>query len=304
MSFSPSDSHPAYEALKQEIFALITRGELDRALSLSQEAVTLARTTGEAVLVDNALCNRAALLLARGQGQEEVPELRRILMRSASPAVRFLAAYSLCQFHDQQEEMDKCRFYSQTALHWAQLDGNPTFLARAYNRLANIDLAESYFESALDGYDRAIELSGEEPSLEGAKILSNVGYCQAVLGRLDDAFRSLTRSLRTMRRADAESWLHLPMLGLSYTYLEMGRHERAVRYARRALMSAEAAGPYQLNQIKNALYLLGEAEKLCGRDQEAYECFHHLQSRFYPDQPMVVDVLMATDIRKLINLMA
>lgn len=83
MSCTPSDSHHAYEALKQKIFALITRGELDRALELSQEAIAVARAGDDAVLVDNALCNRAALLLARGQGQDEVPELRRILDRKS-----------------------------------------------------------------------------------------------------------------------------------------------------------------------------------------------------------------------------
>lgn len=304
MSCSDSDLHRAYEALKQEMFAHVTRGELDRALELSREAVDTAAELQDQVLMDNAFCNRAALLLARGQGEDEIPELRRILMRTPSSAVRFLASYSLCQYHDLQEEMDKCRFYSETALRYAKLDGNPAFQAKAYNRLANIDLLESYFDNALEGYGQALALSGDEDCLESAKILSNIGYCQAVLGGLDDAFRSLTRSVRMMRRADAGPWLHLPLLGLSYTYLELGRYERAARHARRALMSAESGGPYQRTHVKNALYLLGEAEKLCGRDATAFECFHHLQIRFYPDQPMVVDVLMATDIRKLINLMA
>ena len=304
MSSIPSDFHQDYESLRAEIMAQVTGGDLDRALDLSTQAVDLASKIGDPCLLDTAICNRAGLLVARGEGETTLGELRMILMRSSASSVRFLASYALSHYYDQQEELQKCRFYSESALRYAKLDDNAASLVKAHNRLANLNLLESYFEPALDGYLEALKLQGSDDSVEAAKVLSNIGYCQAVLGEPITAFRSLSRSLRMVRRLAADRWLHLPMLGLSYAYLEMGRYERAARYAKSALMNAEVGGPYQQNHVKNALYLLGEAQKLCGRDQEAFECFTHLQLRFYPDQPMVVEVLMATDIRKLINLMA
>ena len=306
---SSSELDQAYEALRKAVKTEVTAGRLERALELSADSVTMARQIGSEVVIDTAVCIHIGLLMARGEGHDEAPKLRRILMRSSAPSVQFSASYLLSQFHDQQEELDKCRFYSDAALRYATLDDNLDSQAQAHNRLANLDLLESYFDRAEQGYNQALELKSrnpdpQAPSLETAKILSNLGYCQAVLGKTTEAFRSLTTSLRMMRSLAAAPWFHLPMLGLSFTYLEIGRYERAVRYAERALMNAEAGGSYQLTQVKNALYLLGEAEKLCGRDDRAFQCFFHLQERFYPDQPMVVDVLMATDIRKLINLMA
>jgi hypothetical protein len=56
--------------------------------------------------------------------------------------------------------------------------------------------------------------------------------------------------------------------------------------------------------VKNALFLLGEAEKLWGHTLDAYEHFSELQSRFYPNEPFIVSLLMTTDIRGMINLMA
>ena len=304
MSCNSSELHRAYEALRAEIMAQITNGELDRALELSNEALTLARRTEDTHLIDSALCNRAGLLVNRGEGHSVVSDLRRILMRSPEPLVRFQAAWALGVFHELEEDLEKSRFYSQTALRYAELHGDSASLATAHNRMANLNLLSSYFEPALESYLKALEIQGEHESLETAKILSNTGYCQAVLGEHFPAFRSLTRSLRMLRRIRAEHWLHRPMLGLSYTYLEMGRYERAARHASRALANAEDGGHYHETYVKNALYLLGEAEKHCGRNAAAFECFTHLQERFYPDQPSIIDVLMATDIRKLINLMA
>ena len=300
----PTELHQTYEALREEIMAQVTSGELDRALELSDQALDLATRTEDPHLIDSALCNRAGLLVARGEGRDVAGELRRILMRSPESVVRFQAAYALCMFHEQDEDLEKSRFYSQTALRYAELHGDPASLAIAHNRVANLNLLASYFEPALESYLKALEIQGTEPSLETAKILSNTGYCQAVLGELGAAFGSLTRSLRMLRRIRAEQWLHRPMLGMSYTYLEAGRYDRAASYALKALENAETGGPYHDTHVKNALYLLGEAEKLRGEEAAAYECFTHLQQRFYPDQPAIVDVLLATDIRKLINLMA
>ena len=91
-------------------------------------------------------------------------------------------------------------------------------------------------------------------------------------------------------------------VGLAYGYLEIDRPRRARDHARRGLRLAEEVEiPWQ---IKNALYLLGESEKLSGNEVMAHRHFSRLQQDFYPEDPVIPDFLMATDVRKLINLMA
>ena len=52
------------------------------------------------------------------------------------------------------------------------------------------------------------------------------------------------------------------------------------------------------------LACLGEAEKLCGDELAAHRHFCRLQRDFFPDDPIIPDLLMTTDIRPLLNLMA
>jgi tetratricopeptide (TPR) repeat protein len=90
-------------------------------------------------------------------------------------------------------------------------------------------------------------------------------------------------------------------LELCYGLLEVGRHRQACRHGERALVLAERLG--DSFGIKNSLYLLGEAERLLGRDERARACFDRLQSLF-PDTPFLTDMLMAVDLRQMINLRA
>jgi hypothetical protein len=60
----------------------------------------------------------------------------------------------------------------------------------------------------------------------------------------------------------------------------------------------------QADQVKNALYLLGEAANLSGKPEEAQRYFARLQQQFYPDALYLPGFLMAVDVRKLINLHA
>ncbi|MEL7058709.1 MAG: hypothetical protein AAGN46_01650 [Acidobacteriota bacterium] len=290
------------DALRERISELVAVGRFDDALALADEAVRRAESSGDVERLDLAVCARAALLIARGEGRSTISALRRILMRSTNASNRFRAAYAISQFHDEREELDKSRFYARQALHYAEATDDSTLIGRAFNRLGNLALVDSYFEDARDAYRQALGLQDAAPSLDDAILLSNLGYCEIVLGEVLAGYRNLVASLRAMRRLGASRWLFLPRLGLSYAHLELGRYPSARRHAADALELAERAASD--NHVKNALYLLGEAEKLCGDDAAARDCFRMLKDRFYPDQPIVVDVLMSADIRQLVHLMA
>lgn len=291
------------ETLRQKIREAVAAGRLDAALELSDRALRLARADDDPTEVDRLCLTRGAIQVARGDGADAVPEMRRILMRSTDRGNRFNAAYAISQHHERIGDIDRSRFYANTALSYAEAWDDGAAVAKAHNQIANLELLGSYFDDAAESYEKALDLLPEQESAECAILLSNLGYCYTVLGRYDRGFQVLGRSADMLSRLGASRWQHLPLLGLAYAYLEIGRYRRAEEHARRALELAEAAR-YQDNQVKNALYLLGEASKLAGDEDRAFEHFDHLQRRFYPDQPLIVDVLLSTDIRKLINLMA
>lgn len=295
-------SESRIEELRRRVREEIERGDLDRAIALCDEAGTLARELDDQELRDLAICNRGSILVNRGEGGRVVGELRRVLLRSASAESSFVAAYALSQFHEQRREGERGLFYARLALDHAKKSREPTFISWGNNRIANLLMLDSYFAEAADHYQRALDELPRGHDLDRALVLSNLGYCRAVLGSYNQGLKCLFRSLEIIRRSCVETWERFPCLGLSYAYLEIGRLDQARRYGCRALHQSQAAESAE--QIKNSLYLLGEAEKLAGNEWAAYEYFARLQTEFYPDQPYLGDFLMATDIRKLINLMA
>jgi len=112
----------------------------------------------------------------------------------------------------------------------------------------------------------------------------------------------LYRCLRSARRHGWERLEMIARIDLCYAHLELGRLEAAERHGRRGLELGESIG--ETDWVKNALYLLGEVAVLSGSASRGYAWFHELQHRFYPEQPHLPELLLAVDVRKLINLRA
>lgn len=287
---------------RQQVKSHVAQGCLDAAIRVCDRELGEAQVAEDSDRADQAICTRAGLLILRGDGQSDVPTLKKILLRTSNLKNRFNASYQISHFHYLRGDSQKSLFYAQQSLRYAEELADDEPLLCAHNSIGNAFLLDSYFDRAESSYRSALPFHEAGDSVGRAILLSNIGYCQTVTGRLASGYRTLTESLRMMRRLRIDSTQHLPLLGLSYACMEIRRYERARRHANRALELAEQA--QASSGIKNALYLLGEAEKLCGCSGRAYERFHELQKRFYPENAMVIDVLMAADVRKMINLMA
>jgi len=133
-------------------------------------------------------------------------------------------------------------------------------------------------------------------------MLDNLGYCRVLHSRLREAYTLFYESLAILRRVGAERYQLCPRLDLCFAHLESGRYRRAERHGRKALAIAESVG--DADDIKNALYLLGEAANLQGDSATARGYFARLQQSYFPDQPYLPSFLLAIDVRKLINLKA
>ncbi len=291
------------ETLRRRIHEELDRGNLERAVAYCDEVIAIAEDLDDRELHDQALCNRSGILVIQGRGDQVVAGLRRILLQSSSPTNSFLAANAISHYHEQRQEKERSLFYARLALDHARKSANPQFVAKGHNNIANLLMRDSYFEAAFESYQKALEkIPKQDFHRDYALLLSNAGYCQVVLGSYNQGLKTLFQSLELIRRRCAVGWERFPCLGLSYAYLELGRIDQARRFGARALDQSERT--QSTEQIKNSLYLLGEAEKMAGNDSAAYDHFVRLQSEFYPDEPFICDVLMATDIRKLVHLMA
>jgi hypothetical protein len=291
-----------FEDLNRRGHEAAEAGRLEEALGLFDEMVAWAQRRDANELIDLALCNRAAVAVVLGRGETELPRLRKILLRNEDPVNCRLAAYNIARHYELNRNHSKALFYARIARERAEQQGRRDWVASSHNLIGNILLAESFVEEAAREYARALALMPEEPSVWQARILDNLGYCRVLQRRYAEGYSLLYRSLGGLRRSGAERYLISTHIDLCFAHLETGRYRHARRHGARALALAERMA--DLDAVKNALYLLGEAANLSGDVIGACRFFSRLQREFFPDVNYLPGFLLAVDVRKLVNLHA
>jgi len=296
-----------FEQLRQKGHREAAEGRLDLAQETFSAAQRLALELGQADLADQALCNRCAISISQGGSERALRELQQVLMRSSEIRNRHLAAYNIALFYDFRRDYSRSLRYARLALGHASEINDQDLIARSHNLVANELLVESYFEEASEHYLLSLSVP-IQANAEWAAMMANLGYCQHVIGDHRSGFECLFKAIRTLRRLVSaghlacNSMLARAHLGLSYGYLEIDRLVPARKHGNAALASAEQAGDPEVR--KKSLYLVGEIAKAAGDSFTAYDFFSRLQREFHTDNPALADLLMATDTRQLINLMA
>ncbi|MEM1182664.1 MAG: hypothetical protein AAGM22_30240 [Acidobacteriota bacterium] len=291
-----------FDRLRDEARQEVQTGNLQKALSLLEEALRVARSMGDARLEALAECNRAAVAITTGQISDHVPRLRSILMRNHGVDTSFAAAYNLAQAYELQKNHKKSLFYARIARDRALEADNSDFLAKSHTRLGLSLLGESHFDDACGHFEASLELLGAEPNSFSVSPRISLGYCLIVLGRPREGMGMLYSSLRWLRRSGErlfQSWAHL---FLGYGHLELGRVRHAWLHARKALALAEAMGDDEA--IKSALFVLGDVERTAGDSEAAYACFHQMQQRFFPEHPDYAELLSVVGVAQVVNLRA
>ena len=301
-----AESFATYRSLRQRAGDAVRRGRWRDALPFVTHAWEWAIENGPEALQDRALCNLSIVKIHLGEDDGCVAQLGEVLLRTRDPESRWLASYNIARAHELDKRFDRGLFYGRIARDQARAMDREDLLAVSHNRLGNLYLGQSETGKATREYERSLELMKHDGgrgdgSLELGKILDNLGYCRVLQGRLEDGFRLLVRSWRILRSGDTLQPLISLHLDLAYAYLEVERPRHADRHARRALEYSRRLD--EKPSVKNALFLLGESATLRGDEVQARRSYGQLQS-FYPDLPVITDLLLAVDTRSMINLRA
>ncbi|HVR95351.1 MAG TPA: tetratricopeptide repeat protein [Thermoanaerobaculia bacterium] len=291
-----------FEQLKAAWLAAIEVGCLAEAKSLIERGLAWAEEHGDRLRVDTAVCARSSIQIQLRQGEKEIGHLREILLRSSDPANARLAAYNLSIYYQYAENYTKSLFYARLALDRSQRLGRTDWLASAHNQLGNALLGANSVTEACREYETALNLVVAESLAWRSSVLTNLGYCHLLEGRMQEGFACLFRSVRLGIHRGNGFIRILPHLDLCFAYLEIGRHDRARAHGEKALALAESFG--EADSIKNALYLLGETANLMGDQAQALEYFERLRRDFFPASPYLAQFLLAVDVRKIVNLHA
>ncbi len=295
--------HDTFDRLREQGLEAQRAGRARQALDLFRQALAKAREDGDPKRIDLALCNQSSAEISLGSYLDVRGALRAVLMRRSSVEGAFLAADNLSRSYELTKEFKKGLFYARVARDHALASNNLLWRASTHNQSGNCLLGDSFFREAAEEYQQAIALVDQDHlAYYKAGIRLNLGYCQCVLGNHREAFRLTFGSLRHFRRCQStgdQAWAHLD---LCHAYVQIDRAERARRHGLRALEMAEAVDDQDL--LKNTLFMLGEAERMAGLYEEAHTRFTRLQECFYPDQPNLADLMLAVELRQIVNLRA
>ncbi len=257
---------------------------------------------GDAVLWDRGFCNACALTIESGSPVEGLAELREIVLRTTDLENGFLASYNAARAYDLRGDQNRALFYVNIAKDRCGRLGRREWMAWAHNQAGNLHLTKSEIEEACVEYRTALALMPHDSALQRAQVLDNLGYCRLIQGRRTEGFGLIFGGLRTLRRLGLEREQAPLHLSLCYGYLEVPRLQRALSHGLRALDIAERHG--QVESLKNAYYLVGETYSQLGDEAAALACFRELQTRYFPQTPHIPELLLAVDVRPLLNLKA
>ena len=299
-----SDRRKHLEFLRKTAKDAIWSGDYERALTLYEDGLALARSWKDRELEDLFTCNRATTLLEMDRQDFDLSRLKEIVLRCPGSPNAVLASYASAHAHEVRGEYSKATFYAQSALQKSRELGLEEWQAASLNLLANLELHESRFSEARVLFQEALEgfeEKGQGQSCEAAVVSDNLGYCHIALDAVSVGLPLVHRSLSLLESLGSRQAMDYPCLDLCFASLKLERPEEAERWGVRALSLGKEFGRNDV--VKNAHYLLAETYSEMGREQSADEHYEAL-ANYYPNFPALKNYLHQISLMGLINLRA
>lgn len=295
----------AAEERRQRALALLAEGKTSAALAEYDDALALARETADAAFADWMYACRAAAAVDLSPCEEELVELKRILLRSSEAGTSVRAAHSLGRIYELRHDVKKALFYSRIAVGHAERLGDPVIRAHCDNQVGNLLALDCRFEEGADVYRQAIDRTKDAEGLPRLYVESwreNLGYCLLALDRAPEGLPLIQDALAYFESIGASEHSIYALQDLCFGYLRSDRYEEA-RYFGEAALERLGATPQDGPLEKNLLYMVGEACQAAGDLEGARRHFDRLAAH-YPEFHNLRAYLEVFDFRNVINLRA
>jgi tetratricopeptide (TPR) repeat protein len=283
------------EQLRREGMTKLRVNALEEAIHLFDEA---SAHTADSEMLELIGINKSRALIQMGVAGPEVQKLPQIIMRRANPRHVSLAAFSLQYKFRIEGDYSRAAMYGRIALDAANEIGEQSWVAAILLELGNIAIFDSRNKEAISHYEDALGMIDvvSDPELTRAIIYQNLGYCRMLEDDVDGGLSLIHEAIGLMIASGAEGYLAESYIDLCFGYLENESLDKAREFGTLGLELAT-----EDRQVRNAHYLLGEVAYKSGDTVGAQRHFGHL-SRFYPDFPHLTDLLLAIDLRSMVNL--
>lgn len=216
----------SYEALRTEGNREWEQGNFVRAYAIYEKALSRLEAgekgDRDPDLLARARFNLARTLLRMGKISLAETELRIILRRhrDIQPQTTALVLLCLADAHDDKGDGYLAVLEAEKCLEIARAAGHAEYEGYALHRIARTQFEQGEYDRALESFRSAkekLELTASKHDL--TLIRSNIGFCHAMVGKLDRGLRELNESLQIaqregFRRCAAYALLHLGQVHL------------------------------------------------------------------------------------------
>lgn len=282
------------QGLREEGMAALRANDPEAALALFDRA--LVEACDDEQLSELITINKAGSLIALERSGPEVQRLAQIVMARRNPRHVYLAAYQLQNKFSMAGDFRRASFYAQIALQVSEENHEPEWKVEVLFALGILSGLQSRFTEAIQYHEEVLRATPKQRDpLRRALTLQNLGYSFLQTQESLIGVSYIHQALELLSEIGAETLASESYIDLCLGYLDMGELEKAKTYGEIGLTRA-----VERRQIRNAHYLLGEVEFKQG-DPDAARSHFELLARHYPDFPHLEDLLLAIDLRSLVN---
>ena len=210
-----------YEDIKAEAAREWDQGNYARAYAIYETALARLEDGVEGAVDQETLArarfNLARTLLRMGKISLAETELRLILRRhrEISPVTEVAVLGALADSHEDKGDRYLALLESEKALALARAAGNAEYEGYALHRIGRLHFLDGEYDKALEGFRGAralLETTAGKYDLTLIRI--NIGFCQAMLGKVDRGVRELREALQVagkegFRRCSTYALLYL-----------------------------------------------------------------------------------------------
>lgn len=278
-------SEPAtYEDIKAEASREWDQGNYTRAYAIYETA--LARLEGGAEgsvdpeTLARARFNLARTLLRMGKISLAETELRLILRRhrDISPTTEVAVLGALADAHEDKGDRYLALLESEKALALAREAANVEYEGYAQHRIGRLHFLDGEYAKALESFRGARALLEDKASRYDLTLIRiNIGFCQAMLGKVDRGVRELREALQVAGKEGFRRCSTYALLYLGQIHLAKQEMAKARDFFEEAELMAHGGEERFVDILFQTAYHLWEMARLSGNQVQEKVYFGRLK---------------------------
>jgi transcriptional regulator with XRE-family HTH domain len=282
-AFEP-DSETGYEEIKAEAAREWDQGNFARAYAIYERALAGLEDGrwGEcdADTLARARHNLARTLLRMGKISLAETELRIVLRRyrEISSETMTLVLLCLAAVHDERGDKYLSLMEAAECLSLARENGNREYEGYALHCIARTHFLQADYARAMESFREARTLLEGRASQHDLTLMRiNIGFCQAMLGRVDRGIRELKEGLQLATSEGFRRCASYALLFLGQVHLLKAEHKKARDYFEEAELMAHGGEERYIDILFKTAYNLWDMARESGNQIQEKVYFGRLK---------------------------